>query len=640
MRLPIPLHSVTALLLALVTFGCSEEEKTPDEMVATSNESGDFFLGQGRVNDARKAYESALAVQPGDTHAAFGAALTTTLLLPDTAPVNELLDLCRQPHIGMDEKIYGPTGILAQEAVNRGGSGTFAVKSQSSASAPFVDTGFRPNRFRTSYNAEGGYLNVYLYQTVPAGQSGGGSYSLSLSASDLYSDDAAVVTPLTSGMVIDLGRVSSSVNVGDRYSAGTFSGTAVFRGELGAGKSIQLEFNNATVASCRRDGNPCTESFQLSGTVDDKIDPPALANPLNVPFFGTRDEAGPPQRDALIVAIDSCGSTLSTDLFTSKLLALSVILDQQVGRLETALAGGAQDFSFTVPKGLLYSEVDLPLNGTDALLLRGALRTFSTVFKLVAAYRYTDGPAQGLIGNFNYWYGSPAASYLKRHFVVSTVAANLGTHLFTRAAGFDLAPIQSGLDLALTDFSGALRLVPTKTGIFNFQRANSQPFAAQTAEQLDLIRSSLSSGSPVAFARNPLYRLHLQSFFANPLDRARLISNSGLTSLVRLVPGVANAVEGSERNDSLQLETPADDVALEQWLGGLIDLPAPSAVACETPAVCPAGYGCSGSVGAPGVCSRPTFQPVEQAAIDDLGGGTGYPSFIDSSAVQLIESWR
>lgn len=649
------MKKTTALLAALLTtVACSHKLEEPEDRADRHIAEGDAQLAASQLTAARDSYNAALKLDPGNLHANFGSAIIDLLLLPDSKPVTDLLATCDQPAFDVEHKIFGPDGLLAQDEAIRQGSGSVTVLYRSSASGAFVDAAFTADHYRTlrteSTNDKGELPTHYLQtrlSDVQVGDSGNpGSIDFSVNVDDIYGNDNDA-TPLTDGTVIEVSRMAGSLYVwlDNNYwsPSGNTSGTITFHGGTQVGDSMTLELSNVTLEACRwEEVNPgefhsvCGGQFRLSGAVSDTVSKDLALRAEDLPFGKVKEEEGPPHKEWIVSALDTCGPDFSTDLVGGKANDLAGVLAPITAKLVRASAGGVTDFNFVLPKSLLHTDNDIPLNGTDLLALRTLTQAASTLLRLVGNYRYVDGPLVTLLGQFTYWFqgeGSPA-SRQERGFLISPLADNLAATFLARALGFDVGPVQTVLDGALADFAAALRNHPTKPGILDFQRTHASAWSNQVADLVEAVRSSIGSPSPVAIPRNPLYAVHLKTYFDNPLDRDRILTLSGLTRLFTAKLGNPSATDAYERNDQLEMAGPKKPQDVETWSGGLVHVPADmSGTSCTTAAQCPASYTCETT------CKEPALVLVEESANREAFDGD-WPAFVSPNVHLMVDSWR
>ena len=102
--------------------------------------TADDLLRQSDVVAACAKYKADHAAHPADSHAAFGATLSCAVLLPDTAPVTDLLDSCGQKHLDVARQIFGSTGAFAQGKVENAARREAERAEQAILTSPLLDT--------------------------------------------------------------------------------------------------------------------------------------------------------------------------------------------------------------------------------------------------------------------------------------------------------------------------------------------------------------------------------------------------------------------------------------------------------------------------------------------------------------------
>jgi hypothetical protein len=364
------------------------------------------------------------------------------------------------------------------------------------------------------------------------------------------------------------------------------------RGGGDAGQRLLATFNQVVIPTSCADPD-CTASYVVNGTIDDGFTKPVDLDYERLPFGTVGDDNGPPERSGLIVALEMC-SSIDTAFMARKIGELGDVLAEESKRLEIIeRREDAASFSFVIPKKMLHSAQDLPINITDVRTLKAAIDLESAAHELVSQYKHLEGALQPMIKNRDVYDDTGSTAKRVRDFDPMLLAMNYAMNLLAREEGFEIETFRTRLDRSLSSASAALRNAPADgvDGILNFRSLPSRRLADELADGVDAVRSSITSLEPILLPSAPLYRFHLKTFFDNPLDRDRLLMLTGLMSLVHFEPGNSSQPTALEKNNRVVYDLLClVEEGSTSWLGGLLELPPDrSTLPCDQ---CGDGYGC------------------------------------------------
>ncbi|MGC4113100.1 MAG: hypothetical protein QM765_00155 [Myxococcales bacterium] len=616
----------------------------------------DDYLRSSNVVAAHAAYTADLAARPADSHAAFGAALTSLLLLPDDPAIGALLDTCGQPHLNFAQQLFGPSGVLAQDHDARMGTGSLSLATRKGTSGDWAPITFTGDSFRTTTqtltlpSATDQRLRVQVQDHSYAGRQ-----TAQLVLEVTYSNAALEglrVQRLTDGLVLPADQFGGTLRVSlpsadglvwDSYER-PVSGNLLFTkvGTGRAGDAVAIEFVNVELegrpASCG--SNPCGPEawpyLKLNGTLSDTIGAPVR---LTLPFADLGSDDGPPHREPLIVLLDQCPG-LSAELLREKSLALLTVLEQAAGDLSVVLADpDAEVFQFKVPGGLVFVEGDIPVNITDARVLRTGLDVVIALGRGLTQYRTVAKRFDELLGEYQLWLDTESgpSARAERGFLLRTLIQELNDVFLDRQPGFELDSARQWLTAALTDASLAMTREPKNKGVFNFQTPNAKSFAADFNAQIQFLRTTLVQPGPQGFPHAPDYVLDLSTCFEDPVDLQRLHQSSTNGHGVFLfTAGSADGVSAWDRNDRMELDVDGITRAFQPVFQGPAEL---SDKPCDHATPCPGRYICvlDDLINETGHCQVPEFQFLDKDALKRAVPDSGDPAFIDTEALRPLE---
>lgn len=642
-----PALAATLLVLA----SCShplDREYQPRFQVQRARE----MLAATDIAGARSEYQAVLRADPMNADAAFGWAVTDLLLLPDAQPVSDVLDRCNQPHLDLSARFFGPNGVLAQAAAASAGAATLRVvfRPNQDAGASAVD--FAPKSVVTAplqYQGPEGISERWV--NVAARERGGrhGALFLSINPDDVMRGDETT-TPLAANVVIDLSRLDGSASFSepvDPAAAGPLgevefvesdrplSGQLVVK-QFGPapGDPIELELVDAVLPSwcvvppeCSNGGCgrpvPCHAAYEVSGTISDTLTLEPSIDASTLPFGDIHADDRAPFRDAFTVALERC-SPFDTEFLAGELRRVGDVLAAESASLGVVLESPLQDrFSFSIPGQLLQSSQDLPVNLADVRALKAMIDAASAGAELFAQYQYLRGSVQALIEEDDQWVDTSSAPQLRRARSISLneLVMNLNTGFFTPDSRFDLTTFRTRLDAAIRGSAAALRQGSAQPGLLQFQALPARRLAGELADMADAIERSIASDAPQTVASAPGFAVHLQAFFAHPLDARRLEQLSGIAPLFGVRRGDPSAPYAAERNSAVDFLLAdefdrRDDIGLvSTWTGGVVIVPPDRrSTSCADSSTCGDGHLCSSAgrceLATPWVATDGAWAPV------------------------------
>ncbi len=624
----------TALLV-----GCMELSRAEDLEIERQKALAQQALKQVELSKARALYANITKVRQDDAHAALGHVLTDLLLIAESAPAERLIEtLCHQQRFDIAKSIFGESGVLAREDLADEGEAQIVLSYQASlggSSIPidFVATGVRSQLFQSDVDGVSTrYLELELRE---AGAPGDVFLSLVFNVDDVISGDS-VVTPLTEGLDASLGELDVRVDVLHQQSDGpvlTFQSNVPLSGRirfqrlsLEVGAPVEVSLSDVRIPAECGDG-ACTAFYALSGMVKDRITEVADFKDEELPFGTIHDQEGPPLVPQLVGMVEAC-DPLTDDVFASVAKELGTLLYSFAGRLTVFEDEGLERFQYTLPPELLFTERSIPLNLTDALVLKGGLELAAALLELAAQYTYFEGELLDMVEVHDVW---EANGQLRRYldFLPRLVVQNLNANLLNRTADFDSAEAVLRLRRALSSLELALTVEPEQEGLLDLQHPQAVKLSQSYAGLMEALRLSLEGQGPQAPAAARPLVLDASAFFEPPLDRARLLEVTMRSGLLELQEGEPEAVDPLMRNSSVPVD------GLLEALGPVFELgidggPHDGAV-CEEMA-CPSGYVCEGdrcSPEVPWMFSERAFRSVSS-------GDDGWPVVVNPVVQNIL----
>jgi hypothetical protein len=250
---------MTRFSIALLFAGaaCSHSLDRDAEARADSlSRDADALLARSHLKAASEKYEEVLALSPRHAHAAFGAALTDTLLLPDAKPIIELLAVCGQAPMNVERNVFGPTGLLSLDVEHRRGAPAITVHHRPIVGGPWQKSPFVADQVRTEI--VDGTLRVTLTDVRMGDADDSADLTFFLGIDDTDPEDDAI-TPLVDGTVLDASSLNSALAAFWSKEMITYwgsdpdgfhqSGSIVFHGDPKVGSQISVELRDLTLGA-------------------------------------------------------------------------------------------------------------------------------------------------------------------------------------------------------------------------------------------------------------------------------------------------------------------------------------------------------------------------------------------------------
>lgn len=577
------------------------------------NDQARSLLAAADFEGARQEYRAVLDLDPANGEAAFGWALSDLLLLPDSAPIRRALDRCNQPRLDVARDVFGPSGVLARAEAANAGLAQVTVHHRDQPLDGARDLQFSPDAVKTEIVEYPGERGPERWLDVSIRERSGETprwLELRINLDDGRRNDEAI-TPVVAGATFPVADLDGWLSFTTFDGGGGFgsgqrqAGTIRFvRAGRAPGEPVELAFENVTLpAHCEEPG--CQSEFVISGLVNDALSAPATLELENLPFGDLQPDPGPPHRDELIVSLERCDQ-LDTAFLAGELEALGDLLAAQSAALQVIVDAPetARAFSFTVPRRLLHTREDLPLNIADVRFLKAVIDLGSALAELAGQYRYLQGSLQSMITDQDLWSddftpgGVGPELRRERALTPALMVMALDAWFLTEDEGFEVETFRARFRAALLGVADALRERPEQPGLTSFDALPVRRLAGELADLFDAAAGSIDSSSPIALPSAPWYRFAFHRYFASPLTQARLEQLSGLQALFELRPGDPGASTAGERNSAVSFVwgRQAFEGGVQQlfsWTGDLIELPEDkSEVSCENASTCGTGYTC------------------------------------------------
>lgn len=369
--------------------GKREDDIVVEPVPATSEEVSSqarVLLDEGNVEEALSKYDEALALNPSNTEAAFGAALTRLVMLSEAEPTNTILDSLGQNQVNVSN-LVGPQSYLAElNSINQTSAtfDTFTSPFFGKAYAvenSYVDSDYDPAIGEyVSYQIEATTLIVTI-ENLDRVLETELNLDVRFTKTNLDTGEVVSQTDLAAGAPINVSdEVSLQTHINGRYASwGDWvdmgdewgwqrTGTIVAKkvGSL-AGDAVEVEFQNV-VLDYRDSDSGETKYVTLTGTVGDQVSRSSPDKAAYLPFFpalANRPHAG------LKTVLAKANDSVTTEDYQAALEGYVPLFEE----IEELLAQADQDnaFQFVIPKGLYFGQSDIPVNRIDLKLMRGAM---------------------------------------------------------------------------------------------------------------------------------------------------------------------------------------------------------------------------------------------------------------------------
>lgn len=593
-----------AFVLALLPLACSHDLSAlfgPE----VKNREAHALLEAADMRGARAAYELVLRDYPSDGEALFGAALTDLMLLPESAPVSELLAICHQSPPDLAAQLFGANGIISQSVASGEGNAQVAIHYFPGQGGGASDLDFAPSRVLTqTFLPTEASPRHEVFLTVRERDVPNPRWLyLQFNPDDLEKGDETI-TEYRDGAEVAIERLDGAIQVIDFQSFGRVSGEPqspsgrlrFVRAGKKAGEPIEVDFLDVRIpAAC---GGSCgPDVYGISGSVVDVISPPLEFDTSRIPFATVQADSSSPRREEMIVALDNC-SAFDDRFVATRVRSLADLVVKDADRLGAILSSrGASSFSFALPAKLFRAKADLPINLSDVRTLRGALLVLAAAAGIAAEYQYLNGDLTAEVEQYQWWENGETTTRLRRGFFPAALAMHLELGFLVKPQGFDLSLPRQRLKEGLLELAAALVQPEQKPGLLTLHAAASGRLIEDLSTFFDVLGRSIDSAEPLTFPKDPLYQAHLARFFDDPLDADRIRQLTGLVRLWDTKEGTPDGMPESRRNPSLVFKLVDQLSAVGQWSNGMLRYPPVRTTnACSAVELCDAGYQCAGTI--------------------------------------------
>lgn len=552
-------------LLANGVSGCGGGggSDTPSTPVSSESlaEAALALLGNGDISGAQSSYDASLAADPENSQAAFGAAFTRMLLLPESSPAKTILGELGQNEFKVSN-VVGPTGYLAAlnvinksevaidsiggpfhgPAVGYNSNWTNTVTDYAAQDAYYQRIEDEYNvcvescltddcltqceeELYTKYDDESSYttvdlncsiesvqfeyidednslqINGYLLLSAKAEKDGTILSSFELKEGDAFDLGASTgMRPCASDRIVSLWVRSHDNYYGEDYEEPIdSSGTLTLqKGESALGEGFELQLSNVVLTNW--DG----ETLTLNGTLKDTI---TEKEPKAVDYFPFAEMFGGIKGGKVNVLFSRTRDGLTSAELVAEAIGF-VPLFQEIKEL-LAQADRDNDFQFVVPKGLYFGNKDIPLNRIDLKGIRAGIDMALAGFYLADSWSFEIevGSLYDEEGNKLYTLEEVAAQ-LNRFFELKS-----DNHLVEAQV-----EIAEGLQLVL-DAHDLISEV-TADGIVEDAPGTAAGYA-ELKDAVSIIQKSLSEQQIFPYV-DPALTISLNSFFNNPPDASEI----------------------------------------------------------------------------------------------------------------------
>ncbi|MEM6730996.1 MAG: hypothetical protein AAF658_05545, partial [Myxococcota bacterium] len=476
-------------------------------------------LGDGDIQEAQTIYENQVSSAPNDAEALFGSVLTGLLLLPESAPVDDLLASCGVAPIDLDDLVFGASGALGWERASRDGTANLAI-SVDSQSVPVSPIAVRTSIESVAFSDPSFLLEVILNDPYDSGGRGEQlRLSLSGPASGWVGDLELNSTNAQSSPL----QFSASLDRTDPNGTGTFIFASSFGLESGTitltspppavGNTFTLTFTNVVFDLL----DDSFSTLTLNGSVTDSVDGPLVFARNRVPVFRENFTAVEDSADgdsALVDALDRCGPAVDEVRVLDALDGLADEIAVLRQRLDRIVANDGDGFRFTIPAETLANPDPVTIGVVSLRALRASLRVYEALSDAVGQDHFFQAGLETMLD------GTGASRTLNR----SAAVAELNTSF----AAVDQAPmwdpaLTDGLTAAVDDAKAAWAANPT--GVAINPGNGSVAGRVEVDAALDTVRSSLTGEATLT--ETPEYRIHPSRVLQDPPTREDMRAQAG-----------------------------------------------------------------------------------------------------------------
>jgi hypothetical protein len=510
---------MTASLIGFFSWGsagCGGAAGLTEPPVSSENlaQEAMAFLESGSISEAQAKYDASLDADPDNTEAAFGAAITRIMSLPESDPSNKILRSLGQMEF-KTANMVGPTGYLNE--LNEFNKTTVSLDG---LSGQFFGTitgysyegsfSFTDPESGTAQNAECLSREIYGYFR---GDDGKTELSASLTIEKVTKINGAITSSflLKPGDVVDVQQrldstvcfggfggipvVSFSLYRGDSWSGRTSSSTgAISIKSVGAneGDAVELELQSVILGS-----GDASSSFTLNGTIADTVTGEDVDPSKYLPFGELKGGKG--LNHLLSKTVDG----YTSDQVLEDIAGYHPLLEEIIALLDQA--DQSDDFQFTFPKGLYFGTKDVTINRIDLKSCLAGMHFFQAGLYLAESWRYpidlgtlfdTEGnriiSLEDLVGQLN--------------------------EFFTLREDHRLDEAQVELTIGLQTLLEAHDLLPTvtKDGVFEAVPGLEEAYA-QLRDVVEIAQASLDEAQIFPYLE-PNLTIDLNRFFNHPPD--------------------------------------------------------------------------------------------------------------------------
>ncbi|MEO1171860.1 MAG: hypothetical protein AAFX94_07380, partial [Myxococcota bacterium] len=479
-------------LFLLVVAGCDGSDDPAEETVPLNQ--ADSELADGDLEAALQSYEGRLAADPNDDQAGFGAALTRLMLLPTSAPVDDLLMDCGEAPISLDF-VFGEQGLLDWAEESRDGTVDLRVTTEDGTDALMPTSVFSSLTTSDFDGAE--TVDVTVQSLFDAT---GGSEVFRVRANDADFSDGVVVTAggeFSVGLGVTLETVSS--NGDSRF----LSGDSIRSGSISirvSGGTLRVEFEDVEF-------NTFSGTFNVDGTIEDTVDGPYE--------ISTEDLNGSSFDDVEVNTfgefVQELGARCSAPLDDAFVLSFLDDFAGELAAIRQRLDGiDDANFSFDIPASTFANPAAVRVGLETVLGLRAALLTQEAIIEAVGQFSYFRQGVETMLDSSG-------------EVDVNQAAAELNASFLTSESPVSFEPmITDELQAAIAEAQRALDV--SSDGVVNLAELPASA-KAEIRQGLDTVSSALED--PTNLPRTPEYTLNPGDVMADPPNRDSMRAEAG-----------------------------------------------------------------------------------------------------------------
>ena len=565
--------------------GCGDDP-VPDDTIPFL-EQGMIQLARSDITGARQSCQQALYENAQDPQAAFCLAFTRLLLLPQGPWTQNILRAMGQPAMEFDQTVFGPNGMLAQEAAIRDGKAPLTISCEIDSGSDSTTT----DNFTLDPEVVSAVLNTdeepphavwgIDFNIVDVDVNGPGNrFEL-----DMHAWLKGSLLDWSNGVSLypqDLNLHGEGLGYDIRaHDHGANSGTIdLVQATTTEGGNLKITFNNVQISGWYqdRDGATCTINGTLRDVLDGRADEPW--EPMEYKADGT-DGSGTyvnPFRDETVVMLQDYANEVDVSFLLAQLSLLQVEIEEIENLLTISATRGGNDFAFAVPMTMahIHHVPTIELRLAEVHLLRGLIRLVLGVTEIPFGWDFIDPdlPLADLLEAQNtcscdwYWDGSSDVyqcdSQEEVTLSMSILANQLNQHMLVPNAAFNLTPGKVWMQLALADIKAATAMTADQSGIFDFGHSMVSPFISDI-KSLAGIASDMFDG-PTQLPNSPGYYVDLSTAFSS----TPIITHAELA-----VDGDSYGRLFITKTDDHEGLCESEDIAFtnnEDWLNTLVDV--------------------------------------------------------------------